>query len=696
MTAIRPGRRVRSTMLAASALGLANAASAATAATDLGPLPAGRPLHATVWLARKDEAGFQRALRAIYDPTSPNFHRWRTRAQYTAFMPDQDGLAAARDALTRAGLAIETVAEDGRSIEVSGQAGTMASAFGTSIHTFRRGDETFGATTSRPALAGDPGASIAAVTGLGTPRTQPFALRQVDPSTGRPVALAVSRASRTSGAHGSPLNPYLTDECFNGETRQDLLTDEGEVKFTGRRHVSGLFVAGAGQGVCGYDATQLRAHYRLSGALGRGLDGRGQTIGIVVAYGSPFIVSDVNTYSTVLGLPQLGADDFRIVAPLGTTLTYDPDWSAETTIDVSMAHAIAPAAKIVLLVAPSNATDDLLKTFDYAVKHDLADTVSMSFGEPEFGSDGSDEVAWGLATAEAAAYGIGVTVSSGDSGDNGAGQTSGAASSPADSAYVTAVGGTTLSLPTAEGTRDVGWGWQSTFPNTDRLVKTKLDVGPGQAVGTGGGESVYFGKPFWQQSLPGSGRQTPDIAAVADPLTGADLVLTVDDYNELVQVVTVAGGTSVAAPVFAGMSALANQRAGERIGQAAPLLAGLQGTAITDILPLTSQDPKITATLHGKPLNTPDVTPDALALLPEGVDDIEQIFIVRPIFSMTIFTYGVDTSLTTAAGWDNMTGYGEPDGTAFLTGLARAVSGRLEAVCPMELLAKTTAKTCSR
>jgi len=92
-------------------------------------------------------------------------------------------------------------------------------------------------------------------------------------------------------------------------------------------------------------------------------------------------------------------------------------------------------------------------------------------------------------------------------------------------------------------------------------------------------------------------------------------------------------------------------------------------------VPLTSADPKMTAKLRGKMITTPDVTPDALALLPEGVDDIEQIFVVRPILSMTIFTYGLDTSLMTAAGWDNVTGYGEPKGSAFLSGLAQAAKG---------------------
>ncbi len=680
MTARHCTRRARYTALAlcaaAASVCLADTAAASPAVADLGAVPASQTLHATVWLARKDEAGFQRALKAIYDPSSPSFHHWMTPAQYDAFMPGEDSLATVRDALVQSGLTIESVAADGRSIQVSAPAATIAHAFGSPVHSFQSAGRTFMEATARPALAGAPGALVAAITGLGTPRTQPFGLRQIDQSTGQPVAMAVSPKATAAAPSGSPLNPFFTDNCYNGNTQQFLESAEGEANFIGRRQVNGYFATGVGYGVCGYDATQLRAHYGLADLNSRGVDGHGQTIGIVVAYGSPFIVSDVNTYSSVLGLPQLGASNFKMLAPLGNTLTYDPGWSQETTIDVSMTHAIAPGAKLVLLVAPSNGTEDLINTFAYAVKHQLADVVSMSFGEAEFGSDGSDEEAWGLATAEAASYGMGVNVSTGDTGDNGAGTPQGAPSTPADSAYVTAVGGTTLCLPTAEGKRDIGWGWQSTFPNTNRLVKTKLQVGAGEAIGSGGGESLYFGKPYWQYDLPGAGRQTPDISAIADPLTGADLVLTVNDYDELVQVVTVAGGTSVAAPVFAGISALANQLAGERIGQIAPLLPALQGSkAITDILPLTAQDPKMKAQRNGKPLTTPDVTPDALALLPEGVDDIEQIFVVRPILSMTIFTYGPDTSLTTAIGWDNVTGYGEPHGTAFLAALVKAAKG---------------------
>lgn len=664
----------------AAAMGSAAAAAphAQPLGTDLGAADQGQILHATVWLARRDEAGFQAALREINDPASPRFHHWLTPAEYQQFMPGPDAAASLRAALAQAGLTIEAVAADNGSIAVSANAATMARAFGTTLHNFQRNGRVVTAATTRPDFAGPQNAKVAAITGLSGTRLRPFALRQIDPVTQRPVALPMitgTRAAAAMPASSSPLNPYLTTACYPGNTVQQLIADEGQINLIGKRQVNGLFATGTGYGVCGYDAAQMRAHYGLTGLISHGIDGTGQTIGIVVAYGSPFITSDVNAYASILGLPQLGAANFHILNPLGNPQTYDPDWSLETTIDVSMAHAIAPGAKIVLLVSPSDSTTDLLNTFSYAVKHQLADVVSMSFGAPEYGSDGSDEEPWGLATAEASSYGIGVTVSSGDAGDNGAGQPQGAPSTPADSAYVTAVGGTTLAFPTAEGRRDVGWGWQETFPNSNKLVKLKLQVSAGSAIGAGGGESVYFGKPYWQDALPGQGRQVPDIAAIADPLTGADLVLTINDDNYLVQIVTVAGGTSVAAPVFAGMSALANQRAGARIGQVAPLLAGLQGPAIKDILPLTAQDPKMSATLHGKPLTTPDVTPDALALLPEGVDAIEQIFVVRPVLSMTIFTYGLDTSLTTAAGWDNITGYGEPNGSLFITGLAKAAKG---------------------
>ena len=244
------GRRVRSTTLAAgfaaATLCFANGAASSPVEADLGRPSASQPLHATVWLKRKDEEAFQRALKAIYQPGSPSFHHWMTPAQYSAYMPDQASLATVRDALMQSGLTIVNVAADGSSIDVAANAAIVERAFGAPVHRFQNGVKTFLATTARPALAGAPGALVGAITGLGTPRTRPFALRQTDQSTGRPVALTVSKSQPTAAASGSgsPLNQYLTDSCYHGNTVQKLYAAEGDVKFSGQRQGERLFRAG--------------------------------------------------------------------------------------------------------------------------------------------------------------------------------------------------------------------------------------------------------------------------------------------------------------------------------------------------------------------------------------------------------------------------------------------------------------------
>jgi subtilase family serine protease len=58
-------------------------------------------------------------------------------------------------------------------------------------------------------------------------------------------------------------------------------------------------------------------------------------------------------------------------------------WAEETSLDVQRAHAVAPGAKIVLVVAASNADDHLIAGLNYSIDHRLGDVVSMSFGESE-------------------------------------------------------------------------------------------------------------------------------------------------------------------------------------------------------------------------------------------------------------------------------------------------------------------------
>jgi hypothetical protein len=103
--------------------------------------------------------------------------------------------------------------------------------------------------------------------------------------------------------------------------------------------------------------------------------------------------------------------------------------------------------------------------------------------------------------------------------------------------------------------------------------------------GAGGGQSVFFPKPSWQKGLPGTGRQTPDVSALADPYTGVPIVITQGGVQGLQ---AGWGGTSLACPIFTAIWAIADQKAGHALGQAAPKIAGLKSGEILDVLPHSS------------------------------------------------------------------------------------------------------------
>jgi len=182
--------------------------------------------------------------------------------------------------------------------------------------------------------------------------------------------------------------------------------------------------------------------------------------------------------------------------------------------------------------------------------------------------------------------------------------------------------------------------------------------------GAGGGESVFIAQPAWQKGLgiPGPGRQQPDISAVADPFTGAIFVTGGE--------VGVVGGTSLASPVFSAIWTLADQKAGVALGQAAPLIARFPGGAVKDIVPL------------GSPTNVAGIVFDA-----SGATFYSSDTLLAPLFTTTTYfsalwnaglgeyvdlSFGTDTSLTVTKGWDNVTGFGVPNGVKFINAAAAA------------------------
>src|SRR5207244_1353971 len=107
------------------------------------------------------------------------------------------------------------------------------------------------------------------------------------------------------------------------------------------------------------------------------------TIAIVDAYGSPTLANDLAVFCNTFALPQA---TLNIYYPQGTPGS-DTGWALETSLDVQWAHAIAPGAKIAVVVAKSASLSDLLGAVDYAVNTVGAKQVSMSWGAGEFRSE---------------------------------------------------------------------------------------------------------------------------------------------------------------------------------------------------------------------------------------------------------------------------------------------------------------------
>ncbi len=200
----------------------------------------------------------------------------------------------------------------------------------------------------------------------------------------------------------------------------------------------------------------------------------------------------------------------------------DPGWALETALDVEWAHAMAPAANIMLVEAQPDLSN-LFSAVTFASQQAGVSVVSMSWGANEFQGENAYDSTF---TTPSGHGGVTFVASSGDSS---------VTLYPAASPNVLSVGGTTLNVTsTGQVLSETAWS------------------------GSGGGPSPYEAKPAWQTNgLSGSGRTTPDIAFNADPSTGVSVYSSVR-YGGQSGWFTV-GGTSVGAPSWAGLIAITDQ-----------------------------------------------------------------------------------------------------------------------------------------
>ena len=670
-----PFRIGRGAALGALALGMFTVADAQglVQARDLGAVRTATPVSAVVWLKGAQDGGLDAAVAKLYDPASPSYHRWLSEDEMAGLAPSASDLAAARASLEGQGLHVDQVLEGGTMLRVSGTAGSLQTAFGTTLHQWKSDTRTFLQANAAPKYQGANAQLVGGVSAVGSRGATPFVARQIDLASGLVVPMVQPQAGT------DPLASF-TSQCFGPTTTASMSGFAPVVGGIGSGAVDATFTGPTyldptktiGRPSCGYTARQLAQHYGLAEAHAVGWTGRGQTIVIVDAYGAPTIAADVNTFSQAMGLPAMNAKTLQVVYPDGQP---GPDasgtWALETTLDVEWAHAFAPDAKIVVVVAPSEDNAELAYAVEYAAGHHLGNVISNSWGLAEVDGDASSAAMFNQVFKRAAARGVAVNVATGDSGDNGVGSPVGASTIPADSPYATGVGGTSIGIPGDNGPVEAAWGITLTQLG-QRIRPFHVPNQVGFLQGSGGGESVYLAKPSWQRKLHGTGRQLPDISALGDPQTGAIVVIT--DPGSGTPVWGVVGGTSLATPMFSAIWAIADQVAGESLGQAAPAIATMPDWAVRDVLPIKAKKNTTSGSIAFRGGAPVAWTPAQLLGLdqtqPKGFLGALVYVGMTPFDGWNDVGFGADSSLEAAQGWDNATGYGVPNGVLFITSAA--------------------------
>jgi subtilase family serine protease len=393
--------------------------------------------------------------------------------------------------------------------------------------------------------------------------------------------------------------------------------------------------------VCGYTGPQFRAAYE--GTTSDSLDGTGVTVAITDAYASPTIAADAQRYAVNHSDGGYVTGQLKQVKPKKFT---DEDycdasgWYGEETLDVEAVHAMAPAANVRYYASPSCFDSDFLLTLNKVVDQNKAQLVSNSWSDLEANESTDSVAAYEQVFLQGAMQGISFLFSSGDNGDELANTGLKQVDYPSSDPFATAVGGTADAIG-ADGTFtfQTGWGTERYSLSDDQ----KSWVDPTYLYGAGGGSSALFNQPAYQKGVVpaafGNSRAVPDVGLDADPTTGM-LIGQTQTFPDGVRYGEYRiGGTSLASPLFAGLTALTLQhaKAPHGLGALNPLIYAQAGSSTFTDIKGTPADPGNVRVDYVNGLNTD-----------EGL-------------RYTVRTFNQDSSLATAKGWDPVTGVGSPN-----------------------------------
>lgn len=557
---------------------------------DQGAAPDDLPMHRMLLLLARSpqqQLALEQLLVEQQEPDSPNYRRWLTPTELgQRFGPAESDLRTLVGWLEQHGFTVENLASARNLIEISGTAAQFQSAFRASLRRYAVNGRNYWANADIPSI---PAALAPLVRGFASLNNFPHK------RLSRPAVPFVR------GQNGG-IAPYYT-------------------------------VTSGSQTYYAIAPADFSTIYNTAPLLQSGINGSGQTIAVLGR--SNVHLSDIADFRTLF---SLGTGNISVVID-GADPGIVSDDEGESVLDLEWASAVAPGASVILVsAADTNTTSGLDLAAEYAIEHNLATVISESYGicEAYLGDSGNTfmEALW----QQAAAQGISVTVASGDSGsalcDNPSSadlaQSGLAVNGLASTSYNVAVGGTDFD---DIGTQSTFWNPQnaltthasalSYIPETTwnescaaAASASNLNVCPilpalgtppstlnlwaasGGAsncvTSTGSGSTITCGqgraKPTWQAGpgVPADGvRDLPDVTLFSAANSSSRSFYVVCQADQMPAGSTSCkttsagiyflgtGGTSAAAPGFAGIIALAAQKAGTRLGNFNSLLYSL-------------------------------------------------------------------------------------------------------------------------
>ncbi|PRC93412.1 S53 family peptidase [Solimicrobium silvestre] len=549
--------------------GSAFAAKSLTTAQDTGAISPTQTQTVSIVLQLRNANELNKYINDTVDPNSPNYHHFLSVDEFAhRYAPTDADVNRVKADLGKLGIQVSEVYRSHMVIRATGSTAQFNKYLATEVHSYKEN----GLSYIKPSVALTIPSSVSdvvmAVIGLNT----------------KPKLHSLSHnLAKDSGGTMKMVPGTKGIKLANGVT-----TTNSPGSFT---------------------VTDVAELYNINPLYQQGILGQNHNIGIATF--ATFTASDAYTYWQTIGL-HVASDRITEIPVDGGTGT---NGSGETTLDVEQSGGVAPAAKVYVYEAP-NTDQGFADVFLKAAADNTVDTLSMSWGGTEFGQDTGVMPAVHQALMELAAQGISVLTSSGDEGAYDINNNQGyyyypgctatlSVEYPASDSMILAAGGITLAgtqtfynsnnvvVGSVTVPKDRAWAWdylQNFFITNFGDNSYYEHLFP---VGGGGGVSVEFDLPYYQQNLHGTqvtaanqalicqtstgpvdlidlpdgyaGRNVPDISLNADPDTG---------YAEYVggQWAYYWGGTSFVAPQLNGMAILVSQVSGTRLGFLNPQL----------------------------------------------------------------------------------------------------------------------------